>query len=198
MLRISQIKSLVLVWALGSMFATATDPELLSGQDRKLEVNRRISQVRELLHSNRQSQSSCEKSSAALDSAYTSLDAQAADALESCLYSSSCSLSYASLQSYNSYKSACSKAKGAFATYKVTISCTTLNVLLTNVPFCLVSKNTNKNCGPKLLEDDVEVVWDIDDCYEVATNTGYTDYSASKPVKKPVKRPVRRRALAMD
>jgi hypothetical protein len=197
MLRISQMKSLVMVWALGSMFATATDPDLLSGQNRTLEVDLRISQVRELLHSNRQ-QSACVKSSTALDSAYINLDAQAAAALESCFLNLFCFLSYGSLNSYYSYKSVCSKAKGAWATYKVSITCSALNVVLTSVPFCLVSKNTNKNCGPKLFEDDVEVIWDVDDCYVVATNIGYTDYSASKPVKKPVKRPVRRRALAMD
>jgi hypothetical protein len=87
-------------------------------------------------------------------------------------------------------------AKGAFAT-----SCDFVTIVLSSVPVCLVSKKVNKNCGPKMLEDDVEFAFDIEGCYENAVNTGYTDYYGPTPVKKPVKKPIKktvRRALALE
>jgi hypothetical protein len=57
----------------------------------------------------------------------------------------------------------------------------------------LVSKKVNKNCGPKMLQDDVEFAFDIEGCSENAVNTGYTDYNGPKPVKKPVKKPIKKK-----
>jgi hypothetical protein len=201
MFRFSRVKPFVLVWALSAMVAAATDSDLPVGHDRELEVNRRNSQDQELLRSNRQLQSSCGKTSKALDSALVTLVVQAGAFVDdNCVKTSSCPLDYGKLPAYNSYKSACSTAKGALATYKFTISCSKITFVYSNVPICLVSKNVNQNCAPKLLENAVKGRMDLPGCSETATNTGYTDYSGTnpKPVKKPVKRPVRRRALAMD
>jgi hypothetical protein len=110
MFRFRQMKSLVLVCALVSVFAitTGADP------DRELEVNRRLTQVYELSQSKRQLQGSCEKTSTALTSAYYSLDGQGTAVLEKC-YSAYCTVNFARLKSYNSYKVACANSRGAFA-----------------------------------------------------------------------------------
>jgi hypothetical protein len=175
------MKSLVLVCALYSVFAIATNDE--SG------VSRRLAQVHELLRSKRQLQDNCEKDSAALRSAFESLYGQAAGAFGKCLDTPFCSVNYRRLKSYNRYKKACSRAKGAFSTYKVTISCDDAAVVAISLPRCLISKNINENCDPKQFEEASH----NDGCTETVTNTGCTDYSGTKPVKKPAKRPRRRR-----
>jgi hypothetical protein len=136
----------------------------------------------------------CVKTSKALIAADDSLIAQSTSAFVNC-FTLSCTINYASFPAYNSYKSACSAAKGALATYKINVSCDGLTIAVTNYPICLVSKTVNKNCGPKMLEDDIEAPLFFDDCGATAVYTSYTDYSGTKPkpVKKPAKKPVKKR-----
>jgi hypothetical protein len=176
MFRFRQMKSLVLVCALVSMFAITTSADLPIGPDRELEVNRRSAQAHGLLQSKRQLQGRCEKTSTALTSAYYTLDGQGTAVLEKC-YSAYCTVNFARLKSYNSYKVACANSRGAFARYKITFSCDDATYVYINVPVCLVSKKVNRNCGPKLLEDDVEYSFiGIEGCFVTAVFTGYTDY----------------------
>jgi hypothetical protein len=195
MFRFSPMKRLALVWTLSAMGVAATEPGLPISQVRELDSDHRIGQVRELLHSSRHLQGEdCVKTSKALDSAGDKLSDQIFDAVDGCT-TFPCNVDFKSFSAYSSYSSACSSAKGALAAYKVTLSCSGLSIIFGSYPVCLVSKKTNKNCGPKLFEDFFESVIDVDDCTETVTNTGYTDFSGSKPVKKPAKRPVRRRSL---
>jgi hypothetical protein len=189
MFRFSPMKSVALLLALNAAGVVATE----------LNSDHRINQVRELLHSSRQLQGEdCFKTSKALDSAADKLDDQAFAAAGKCTAFTPCTIDYKTLSAYSSYSGACSAAKGALATYKGSLSCSGRSLVLNSVPLCLVSTKTNKSCGPKMLEDFLEMVVDEDGCTETVTNTGYTDFSGSKPVKKPVKSPVRRRVLAME
>jgi hypothetical protein len=191
-----QMKRLVLVWTLSAAtFAVANEMD----QVRDLELDHRVQQVRESLHASRHLQAAnCFKSSTALDAADAKLSDQFLATLAKCT-GSSCSVNWAALSAYSSYRNACSALKGALATYKLAVSCSDgSSAILTNIPACLVSSRINKSCGPKLAEDPIEAIFDLGGCTETATNTGYTDYSAPKPVKRPVKKPIKiRRALAM-
>jgi hypothetical protein len=196
MFRFCPVKCLALAWALNAMSVAATEPGLPISRVRELDSGHRVGQFQELLQSSRQLQGEdCVKTSKALDSAGDKLSDQIFDAVDGCT-TFPCTIDFKSFSSYSSYSSACSSAKGALATYKVTLSCSGLSIAFGSYPVCLVSKKTNKNCGPKLFEDFFELAIDVDDCTETVTNTGYTDFSGSKPVKKPAKMPVRRRALA--
>jgi hypothetical protein len=188
MFRFSPMKCFVLVWALNAMGVAATELELRISQARELDSDHRIDQIRELL---RLQGEDCLKTTKALDSAQTKLFDQAATRCTTF----PCTTDYKSFSAFSSYSSACSAAKGALATYKITL-CSNASIISSNVPFCLVSWKTNTNCGPKLYEDFLELAIDADGCSDTVTNTGYTDFSETKPVKKPAKRPVRRRALA--
>jgi hypothetical protein len=187
---------LALVWTLSAMGVAATKAGLPRSQVRGLDSDHGIGQARELLRSSRQLQGEdCVKTSKALDSAGDKLSEEGFAAFDGCA-TFPCTIEFKSFSAYSSYRSACSSAKGALATYKVALSCLGQSYTLGNFPVCLVSKKTDKNCGPKLFEDFFESAIDVDVCTETVTNTGYTDFSGSKPVKKPVKQPVRRRALA--
>jgi hypothetical protein len=211
MFRFSPMKFVVvLMWTLRATFTAASDQILLLDP---LD-HPGGGQIRELLHSARQLQDvACLiKTSTALTAAEIKLSDQYFAAIDKCRLESpnQCSVNWAALSGYNNYKNTCSTAKGAFSTYKVTISCSDGSaVVLSNYPFCLVSATVNKKCGPKQVVADIEGNT-FGQCTNTATNTGYTDYSVSKPVKKPVKkpvmkpakkpvmRPVRRRFLAME
>jgi hypothetical protein len=191
-----QMKCLVLISPLMSgVLANAKDPDLPIRPVRELDSDQRLGRVRELLLLNWQLQSNCEKTSPTLDAALDKLGEQAAAAIEMCdTADTTCSVNFASYSAYTSFKNACIAAKGAFATYKITIDCSINVFVLSNVPVCLVSTKADSICRPKLFEDDLEDAFDfgIDECTETATNTGYTDYYASKPVKKPAKKPAKK------
>jgi hypothetical protein len=188
------MKCLALAWTLSAVGMAAPGHGLPSSQARELDSDDRIRRVRELLRSSRQLQGEdCLKTSKALESANNKLADQYSAAFDRCT-TIPCTVDIKSLAAYSSYRSACSAAKGALATYKMTHSCPGLSAVLVSVPICLVSKKTNKNCGPKLFGDFLELA-SAGGCTTII-NTGYTDFFGSKPVKKPVKRPVRRRALA--
>jgi hypothetical protein len=200
MLRFNQMKCLVLVSTLSAMFAVATDPDL---SIRMVRESGSIGQVRELLRSNRQLQTiKCEKTSVTMDAALGKLsDRLIAAALQNCA-SGNCGINYASYSPYTTYKNGCIAAKGAFATYKISVNCGVDIFVFTNAPVCLVSTKVKSSCGAKSAEDDLEDLFDFVflECTATATNTGYTDYYSPKPVKKPIKKrvklAVRRRVLA--
>jgi hypothetical protein len=209
MFRFSPLKCAVLTWTLRATFTAASDPDLPIDQARSA-LNHPGRQVRGQLHSARQLQDvACLiKTSPALTAAEIKLSDQYFAALDKCRLESpnQCSVNWAALSGYNNYKNTCSTAKGAFSTYKVTISCSDGSaVVLSNYPFCRVSATVNKKCGPKQVVAAIEGDG-LGKCTTTATNTGYTDYSVSKPVKKPVMKPakkpvmhpVRRRFLAME
>jgi hypothetical protein len=207
MFHFSQTKSLVMLILMSAMLVVATDPDLPIRLVRELDSDHRVGQVREWLRSNRQLQSSCEKTSPALDAAEDKLTNQTSTTIENC-DSTTCNVNFASYSAYTTYKNGCIASKGAFTTYKISINCGIVVIVLSNIPFCLVSMKVNSSCGPKSIVDDLELFFDIDGCSETVTNTGYTDYYSPKPVKKPVKKRVkkpvkkpvklvRRHALAM-
>jgi hypothetical protein len=191
MFRFSPMKCVVLIWTLSVMGAAATEP------DHGIDHVRGLEAVQESLRSSRNLQSAtCIKTSTTLDAADAKLTDQAFTAIGKCT-TSPCTITYSKLSNYNAYKNACIAAKGALASYKVTIACSDATVILSGLPLCLVSTRINKGCGPKLYVDEIEFVLDIEDCSETATYVGYADYSTSKPVKKPVKKPVMRRRLGL-
>jgi hypothetical protein len=210
------MKPLVLLWTLSAMFAIATDSDLPMSPDRELEVNNYNRQLSELY------QSSCTKpyTSRELLSAATDLVDDVDAASNICSNPGTpCLVNFPSLPSYNSFKSACSAAKGVFATYDASILCKIgaatpyFNSVWNSSPYCLISEQVDKNCGPVMFADELHDYWETSYtsyCSITVINTGYTDYSGSKPVKKPVKkpikkpvkkpvkRPVRRRAMAVE
>jgi hypothetical protein len=200
------MKYLVLVSALSALFVDATDQDIPIGLVRELDTDYHISQVQGLFRLNRQLQAEvCVKTSTALGTPFVKLEKQVGAAHDKC-GKASCNVNYASYSSFNKYKNACIAAKGALATYKATVNCGTIVWVFTNFPVCMTSAKVNARCRPKALEDVVQSFFDLEECTETATNTGYTDYYASmpvqkpvtKPVKQPVKRAVRRLALAME
>jgi hypothetical protein len=194
MLHFSSLKCIVWVWTLTVVGVVATKPNLHTDQARALDHH--TGQVRQLLQPSRY----CIKKSRALTAALNKLGQQASLAQTLSCPKFGCTFNFASLPAYNGFKKACSAEKGALAAYKVFILCPDgFNSVIENVSLCLVSKNVNKRCGPNQLVDDLlETFYDYTACTETVTNTGYTDFSGTKPVMKPVKRPVRRRNSTME
>jgi hypothetical protein len=183
------MKCLVLASMLSAMFAVATDPDLSARSAEGIE------QVVGLLQSERQLQSSCFKSSSTMYTAYSTLGNAVSSAIQRCAGLTSCYINWASYSGYRTFKDACISAKGAFATYKVTMNCGSTTFVFSNVPNCFVSKKINSSCNPEYLDDDVADSFDNDGCYTSAYNQAYTDYSGNKPVKKPTKWRKRRALL---
>jgi hypothetical protein len=100
-----------------AMFAVATDPVFAMNQDRELEVSQ---------HRKVQAgiPSSCKKSSRELLFGETDLIDEADAVINNCVNPSTpCIVNVPGLPSYSSFKTACSAAKGVFATYKASILC---------------------------------------------------------------------------
>jgi hypothetical protein len=188
MLRFSPVKCVVWVWTWTVVVATKPD----INTDRQLDQS--DSPVRKLAGPSRY----CLKTSDALTSADYNLSGQYLTVAYETCPDFRCDFNYAFFP-YKDYKTACSAANGAFATYKATLSCSDgAAFVLKNIPLCLVSNNVDKKCAPKQLEDGLESFYDdFYRCAATVTNAGYTDYSGNKPAKKPVKRPVRRRPKGM-
>jgi hypothetical protein len=185
MIHFSQTKSLVFVLMMSAMLVVAADPVLPIHSVRELDSDHHVGLVWERLRSNRQLQSDCDMNSATMGPALGELDKQTGAAIENC--GATCNINYASYSAYTSYKNGCIAAKGAFATYKITIDCGIAKTVLSNFPVCLVSMKVFSGCTPKGFECDLEDFFDfgIGECTETATNTGYTDYSGSEQGAEP-------------
>jgi hypothetical protein len=194
MIRFGQMKPLALALTLSTMFAVAAGLDRSIHPVLEIDSDHHVDQVQELFRSHRHLQnffSSCEKTSPTMEAELDKLLDQVPAAIQSC-EGTTCNIDYASFSSYSSYNNACKAAKGALAIFTATQDCDILDFVFSNKPVCLVSKNINKNCGPKNLEDFVEDTFSTSGCSATAVCTSYTDFSGTKPKTKPVKKPIKK------
>jgi hypothetical protein len=134
-------------------------------------------QPRFLNHPVRRLQSFCPMESTGLSTARANLEEDLAAARNACT-TPPCFIDVADMEGYNDLLEACEAARGAFHVGSVDITCSATYEVV-NMPECFESASQDATCTTDVFEDYIAIVWDFDECTEVATHTNTTDFSGS-------------------
>jgi hypothetical protein len=134
-------------------------------------------QPRFLNHPVRRLQSFCPMESTGLSTARANLEEDLVAARNACT-TPPCFIDVADTEGYNDLLEACEAARGAFHVGSVDITCSATYEVV-NMPECFESASQDATCTTDVFEDYIAIVWDFDECTEVATHTNTTDFSGS-------------------
>jgi hypothetical protein len=136
----------------------------------------------------RRLQPSCFMPGADVSDAATSVDADAAAEIKNCV-SSPCVIAIDDTLAFTELRDACEAAGGVFHLFSTEVTCPAISIQLNNWPVCWESPEVNSACTVDAAVAEIENAIDVDDCVEVTTHTGTTDFSVSVPTDPPTSPP---------
>jgi hypothetical protein len=125
-------------------------------------------------------QVSCQMQDVAVFNATNHVDAQVLDEIQACKISP-CVIAVDQIQAFSELRDACRAAGGAFHVFTHEATCPTIAFQYNNYPLCWESQTVNSACTIEAAEDFRESRIDVENCADVASHTGTTDFSVSTP-----------------
>jgi hypothetical protein len=133
----------------------------------------------------RRLQGNCVISGADVSSAALNVDAEVAGEIEEC-DSFPCAIAVEDNQAYSELIDACRAAEGVFHVFSLEVTCANISYQFSGWPVCWESQEVNFACTADFAEGALESAIDVEDCVNVASHTGTTDFSGSPPINSPV------------
>jgi hypothetical protein len=145
-----------------------------------LVLDQTSARVRWLGHVVRRLQGSCMVPGNDVASVAIKVDAQVQDEILACV-TDPCIIAVDETQAFGELRDACEAARGAFHVFLHVATCTGITLQFNNYPLCWESQTVNSACTIEAAEDFRESKIDVENCTDIASHTGTTDFSISTP-----------------